>query len=272
MTRFIRVGIAAATATILTTLTAQAADMRPVYKAAPPPAPIATWNGCYIGGQLGGQRGHWGGNINYPGDAFGHGPINVSRDFDGDGAFLYGAQIGCNWQPVASAFVLGVEADIAGVNKGDIGGELFRFAVPFTTDHFNTAGRFGTQASLRLKGGFAFDRVLLYVAGGVTWANLSATHSFFRDGDGSLAFATSASRNGWNIGGGLEYLFAGGFTLGVEYRYTDYGSLTNNIAAGTNGTLSWAAFTAGSNGLTTQDVRLRFNYMFGGGAPVVARY
>jgi outer membrane immunogenic protein len=271
MGRFIRVGIAAAAATVLTTITAQAADMRPVYKAAPPPAPIATWNGCYIGGQLGGQRAHFGANINYPGDAFGHGPINVSRDFDGDGAFLLGGQIGCNWQPVGSSFVLGIEADVAGTNR-DVGGEIFRFPAPLTTDHFNTTDRFGTQAAVRLKGGFAFDRMLIYVAGGVSWANLSATHNFFRDGDGSLAFSTSATRNGWNIGGGFEYLFAGGFTMGLEYRYTDYGSLTHNIAAGTNGTLSWAAFTVAGNGLSTQDVRLRFNYMFGGGNGVVARY
>jgi outer membrane immunogenic protein len=270
MLRFIRVGIAAAAATILTTFTAQAADMRPIYKAAPPPAPVATWGGCYIGGQLGGQRAHWNAGINYPGDAFGHPAANVSREFDSDGAFLYGGQIGCNWQPVASSFVLGVEADVAGTNR-DVGGEIFRFPA-LTTDHFNTTGKFGTQASLRLRGGFAFDRVLLYVAGGVTWANLSATHNFFRDGDGSLAFASSASRSGWNIGGGLEYLFAGGFTFGVEYRYTDYGSLSFNVPAGTAGTLSWVGFTANAGDLRTQDVRLRFNYMFGGAAPVMARY
>src|SRR5205809_191471 len=132
MTRFIRVGIAAAAATAFA-FSAQAADMRPVYKAAPPVAAYS-WSGCYIGGQLGGQ--------------------------------------------------------------------LYRFpALP--TDHFNTTGKFGTQASLRLKGGVAFDRMLIYVAGGVTWANLSATHNFFRDGDGSLAFSSSTSRTGWNLGVGL---------------------------------------------------------------------
>ena len=53
--------------------------------------------------------------------------------------------------------------------------EIYRFpALP--TDHFNTTGKFGTQASLRLKGGVAFDRMLIYVAGGVTWALRDAGH------------------------------------------------------------------------------------------------
>ena len=268
MTGFIRVGIAAAAATAMT-FAAQAADMRPVYKAAPRAA-VYSWTGCYIGGQVGGQWGRWTGDVNYPGDAFGHAAVTASRDFDGDGAFIYGGQIGCNWQPVGGAFVLGVEGDVVGVNRGDVGGEIYRFPAP-PTDHFNTTGKFGTQASLRLRGGFAFDRMLIYVAGGVTWARLSATHNFFRDGDGSLAFNTSDSRNGWNIGVGAEYLFTNSLSLGLEYRYTDYGSFAGNIPAGTAGTLSWAAFTVSADNLRTQDVRLRLNYLFNS-APVVARY
>jgi outer membrane immunogenic protein len=272
MTRFIRVGIAAAAAATAMTFDAQAADMRPVYKARPPVA-VYSWTGCYIGGQVGGQWARWTGAVNYPaGDPLGHPAVNASRDFDGDGRFIYGGQIGCNWQPFGTSFVLGVEGDVVGVSRGEVGGEVHRYAAPFATDHFNTTGSYGTQGSLRLRGGFAIDRVLLYVAGGVTWANLSATHNFFRDGDGSLAFTASTTRNGWNIGAGLEYAFINSWTLGIEYRYTDYGSFTNNIAAGTAGTLSWSAFTISANDLRTQDVRLRLNYLFGMGGPVVARY
>src|SRR5712691_7942306 len=232
MTGFIRVGIAAAAATAMT-FAAQAADMRPVYKAAPRAA-VYSWTGCYIGGQVGGQWGRWTGDVSYPGDAFGHAAVTASRDFDGDGAFIYGGQIGCNWQPVGGAFVLGVEGDVVGVSRGDVGGEIYRFPAP-PTDHFNTTGKFGTQASLRLRGGFAFDRMLIYV------------------------------------GGGAEYLLTNSLSLGLEYRYTDYGSFAGNIPAGTAGTLSWAAFTVSADNLRTQDVRLRLNYLFNS-APVVARY
>jgi outer membrane immunogenic protein len=43
--------------TALTVAPALAADLRarpPVYKAPPPPAPIWSWSGCYIGGHIGG--------------------------------------------------------------------------------------------------------------------------------------------------------------------------------------------------------------------------
>src|SRR4051812_22713065 len=104
MTSFIRVGIAAAATTAIAfAFTAQAADMRtPVYKA---PVFAYNWTGCYIGGQVGGQRGHLTGAVNYPGDAFGHAAFTTARDFEGDGTFIYGGQVGCNWQPVGSAFV-----------------------------------------------------------------------------------------------------------------------------------------------------------------------
>ena len=58
----------------------------------------------------------------------------------------------------------------------------------------------------------------------------------------------------------------------IEYRYTDYGSLSYNIPAGTTGTLSWAAFTIGADNLRTQDVRLRLNYLFNMGGSTMARY
>lgn len=274
MTTFTRIGIATLAGAAITcaiTCSAEAADLRrPVYKAAPPP--VYNWTGCYLGGQIGGQWGHFTGDVNYPGDIFGHPAIVASRDFNNDGNFLYGAQIGCNWQPNASGFLLGVEADVAGISRNDGNGvEIFRFAAPFTTDHLNTFDRFGTQASFRLRGGFTFNRMLLYIAGGVSWARLSATHSFIRDGDGSLVFDASADRTGWNIGAGIEYMVANCWTLGLEYRYTDYGSRDFTVPAGTAGTLSWTTFTVSADHLRTQDVRLRLNYLFNSG-PVMARY
>ena len=97
MTRFIRVGIAAAAAVTALTVTAQAADMRPVYKA-PPPVAVYSWTGCYIGGQVGGQWARWTGAVNYPaGDPLGHPAVNASR-----GSQTTTAKAGCS--QVGSAF------------------------------------------------------------------------------------------------------------------------------------------------------------------------
>jgi|SRR5262245_45257742 outer membrane immunogenic protein len=272
MTKLTRIAMAALAGAAIT-CSAQAADLRrtPIYKG-PPPPPVYSWSGCYVGGQLGGQWARVTGDVNYPGDIAGHPAVVASREFESDGNFLYGAQFGCNWQPTMNGFVLGFEADVAGISRNDDSNiEIFRFGAPFATDHFNTTDRFGRQASLRLRGGLTFDRMMLYVAGGVSWARLSATHSFIRDGDGSLAFDSSATRSGWNIGAGIEYMLANFWTIGVEYRYTDYGSRNFTVPAGTAGTLSWTTFTVSADNLRTQDVRLRLNYLFNSG-PVMARY
>jgi len=113
--------------------------------------------------------------------------------------------------------------------------------------------------------------MMLYIAGGVSWARIGATHSFIRDGDGSLVFDSSRTRTGWNIGAGIEYALADFWTIGLEYRYTDYGSFDFSVPAGTAGTLNWTTFTVSADNLRTQDVRLRFNYLFNTG-PVMARY
>jgi outer membrane immunogenic protein len=263
----IRVGLVALAA-IAVPLAAQAADKRlkpvkPVYKG-PPPVVAFNWSGCYIGGQLGGQWTRWNAHVSYPAAAP---TVVASRDFESDGHFLYGGQIGCNFQPVGGNLLIGVEGDIAGISRDDFRGEIYRF--PGTVDHFDATGRSNTQSSLRLRLGATFDRFLLYVAGGATWARLSASHLVVRDTVGSIETSTTRTRSGWNIGVGGEYAFDN-FTVGLEYRYTDYGSFDFNVPAGTF-PFAFAAFTAGAKDIHTQDIRLRFNYLFNTG-PVIARY
>jgi outer membrane immunogenic protein len=212
--------------------------------------------------------------VNYPGDGT-HPAVVATRDFDGDGSFLYGGQIGCNWQQPGSRFVVGVEGDIAGLSGGGFGGEVFRFGAPVATDHFNATGHFANEGSLRLRGGYAVDRMLFYVAGGWTRARLNATAFYYRDGDGSLTFDNSVSRDGWNIGFGGEYSLGNNWTMGLEYRFTDYGSITRNVPAGTSGTLSWSPFVVSVDNMHTSDVRLRLNYKFNRGfgtAPVITPF
>jgi outer membrane immunogenic protein len=238
--------------------------MRPIYKA-PPPIPVFNWSGCYFGGQIGGQWGEWTADVNYPATG-----AVASRELDGEGSFIYGGQIGCNWQPVGGSFVFGIEGDIVGRSRDEFRGEIYRFAAP-TTDHFDASGRYGTQASLRLRLGFGFDRMLLYIAGGGTWAKLWASHFVHRDGVGFAQFDVDRRRSGWNVAVGGEYAFASNITVGLEYRYTDYGSFNYDIPAGTVGAFAWAAHTASVDDLSTSDLRLRLNYLFGG-APVYSKY
>ncbi|MCC6776976.1 MAG: hypothetical protein IT537_10120 [Hyphomicrobiales bacterium] len=89
----------------------------------------------------------------------GAGGVVASRTFDGDGSVIFGGQLGCNYQAVGSAFVVGIEGDAVGTSTDDqFHGEVFRFVAP-ATDHFNARGRFGTQSSVRLRVGSAWDRL-----------------------------------------------------------------------------------------------------------------
>src|SRR5262245_3726785 len=257
-----------AVAAVTAPLAADAADIRavrPVYKV-PPPAAVYNWTGCYFGAQVGGQWTKWRANVLYPSTA----PVlQAAREFEDHGDFLYGGQVGCNWQPAGSSFVVGLEADIAGRSGDRFGGEGFRFAVR-APDHFDASGRIETQAALRLRLGLAFDRLLIYVAGGPSWADFSASTLLVRDGVGTFEASVRDTRNGWNVGIGGEYAFTNNFALGLEYRYTEYGSFNYNVGAG-GFPFAFAALTGGADRIRTQDIRLRFNYLFGSG-PLLARF
>ena len=155
-----------------------------------PPAPF-NWSGCYLGGQIGAQSGRWTSGVNYTNPVA---PASGSATSDSKGAFIGGAQVGCNYQPVASVFVIGVEGDVLGA-KNTASGEVFRYATT-PTDHFDAGGKIGSQGSLRLRLGAAWDRLLAYVAGGATWASIDTTHTFVREGVGSALFQGSATRSG----------------------------------------------------------------------------
>src|SRR3974390_2796916 len=99
-------GIASAVGVLGAASLGQAADM--AVKAPPPiAAPIFTWTGFYLGGNLGAawaQR-----SVT---DVFGNTFTRTS-----DARFIGGGQLGYNWQ--FTNFVLGVEGDIDGIMGGD---------------------------------------------------------------------------------------------------------------------------------------------------------
>ena len=97
---------------------ASAADLRPAYKAAPAPVPVAyNWSGFYAG--IHGGYG-WGDiNANLAG-------FTGSREIDG---FFGGGQIGWNWQAAGSPWVWGIEADISFGNIEDFGDDRGRWNV-----------------------------------------------------------------------------------------------------------------------------------------------
>jgi len=223
-----RILLSAASALVLAS-GAQAADLG-ARRVAVPSAMVASgfsWTGFYGGVHAGYGWGRSTGT-NGLGAQF---PLSTS------GALL-GAQVGFNYQ--INSLVLGVEGDLA---YTAIGG---RSAPAFI-------GRNTMLGSLRARAGFAVDRSLFYVTGGLAMQNASFT--------AAPGAAEKYTRIGWTLGAGYEYAITSNWTVKAEYSYYNFGTRTlGPIYVG----------TLRSDGHT---VKLGVNYLFSTGpSAVVARY
>jgi outer membrane immunogenic protein len=109
--------------------------------------------------------------------------------------------------------------------------------------------------SVRGRLGYAIDRTLLYVTGGLAGADIK--HSVLNAG---ATTKNSGVEYGWTVGAGLEHAFTQNWSARVEYRYSDFG------------TSKWAA-NVNKADTTDHTVRVGLSYRFGGAArPVMARY
>ena len=193
---------------------ASAADL-PIRKAPPPPPPVFSWTGFYVGAHLGGA---WGTtevtltsavSRRLPPDVLGGFSISVSQTQTN--GFLGGVQGGSNWQFALWA-VIGVEAQFSWTDLKGTSPCVVVLACSTDHDWITTlAGRFGVT----------YDRLLLYVKGGVAWskATYSATLNL-----GPIIASTSVSdtRSGWMFGTGLEYAFWGNWSAKIEYNYINF--------------------------------------------------
>lgn len=163
---------------------------------AAPPADFV-WTGGYVG--------------LHSGYAWTNSKVNVDSDpvadVDGLNGGLLGVHAGYNWQ-FDGNFVGGIEVDVEHAwTKKDI---LF----------FNELfARGGTdwQGSARLRAGYAIDRTMIFVTGGVALANASVEMPIF-DYNESRTFA------GWTLGAGIDHALSDNWIASLEYRYNDFGS------------------------------------------------
>ena len=200
-------GLLAATA--LTTAGLSAATAADLPSQAPPPAPIIaapifTWTGFYIGGNLGaGWRDSNDDPVILTGPGIPGGLAGGTLIFgnNNDATFTGGGQIGYNYQ--IGSFVIGAEADIQGIDNNNDNNAVFipgpGFTGTFVPGEFeNGADWWG---SVRLRAGVAFDHVLVYATGGLAYTE---------------------DNTGWAAGGGVEWAMpvnwfgSSAVTLGLE--------------------------------------------------------
>lgn len=170
---------------------------------AEPGATAYNWTGGYVGGQIG--YGFGSADYVYSGSS----DYDYSNNPDG---FLGGIYAGYNHQ-FANKVVLGVEADIAW------GGLKDSALAPGDSD-FSATTKIDLTGSARLRLGYAMDRLLPYVTGGVAFGKFS----FDEYEDGGFYGSADESLVGWTLGIGAEYALTDNWTLRGEYRYADYGT------------------------------------------------
>jgi outer membrane immunogenic protein len=242
-----RLLLVAAAATIIAA-PAFAADMRMPVKAPPPVmAPIFTWTGFYIGGNLGAA---WAQRTVT--DAFGNSFTRSS-----DARFMGGGQLGYNWQ--INNFVLGVEGDIDGVASNDnrSGAVFINGAGPFVV----SAGDGRWVATLAARFGWAIDHVLLYGKAGGGWIgnNNGITVTNLATGTTFGSAGGNNTRGGWLLGGGVEWAISNNWSIKGEYDYIGLGSRNVAVPVVLPGGV---VDTIGSANRNVQLVKFGFNYSF----------
>jgi outer membrane immunogenic protein len=282
--------IATAAFAALVASPALAADMgAPVYKAPPPPAPVPSWTGFYIGVNAGGSIGQSPttdtGTFTIPGtgalllsnESFTHAPKGG----------LAGGQIGYNWQ-VSPSMVLGLEVDsqwsgerdtatLMGCGNSSVG--LFNAGGSGFTTCLADQQKLTYFGTARGRVGYATGDFLFYATGGGAWGTVKDNLAFSSTTvianplcpppggvpGGSCGSAGSFSHNlaGWTVGGGAEMkLWSSNWSAKVEYLYVDLGSYTDSVTqlAGSGPTSSFTSTT--TSHFRDNIVRAGLNYRF----------
>ena len=250
---------------------ASAADM--AVKARPLPPPVYSWTGCYIGLSAGGKGVRTRDTVNIPAAP----PIAASSIFLGeleDVTWIAGGQAGCNYQ--SGNWVFGIEGD-AHAQKW-VTSSILAGALPpvfAAGDIFEL--RSDWQASARARVGYAMDRTLFYVTGGAAFTQVRAYSNWVPVGPlpGTIAY-DSRTLTGWTIGAGVEHAVTNNFTLGIEGRYSDYGTQRFNagplaVFIGQAAPIPVFSNTYRDVKIETGEVMVKANWKFGPGA-VVAKY
>jgi outer membrane immunogenic protein len=182
---------------------AGAADLSvaPLYKAPPSEVTQAyNWTGFYLGANGGGGWGdsHW----------------------DGIGRFgVSGGQVGgtagYNWQ--FGQAVLGLEGDLDwSALQGSSASALCPGGSCATSSTW--------LSTVRGRVGYAFDRFLPYVTGGLATGDIRAATPGLPGGTDTNA--------GWTVGGGLEVALPGNWSAKAEYLHVDLGAFNCGVDCG----------------------------------------
>lgn len=244
---------------------------------APPPPPVFSWTGFYVGGEVGGAWGYQGVSIASPAVAD---QANVSSSLHGS-SVLGGGVAGFDYE-FAPALVVGIGGDFAWTHISDTttGPNLFADGAPVGSGGVTWSRNVDWLASVRGRFGYAaMPNALLYATGGAAWARTGYSGlDTFEDGCpncGAVSFGTT--RTGFTVGTGIDWApWSNNWVFSAEYRYYNF--------PGANAPAYYTGLPAIPANLVTnfiwhdpsiQTVRVGLSYkfdLFAPPAPVVAKY
>lgn len=168
------------------------------YVKAPLYNPAFSWSGFYLGLNGGGgwARSTW----------------DRTGGFDLSGGVI-GGTAGFNWQ--TGQVVLGAEGD---VDWSGLSGTTAAGCPAGCTTRNDWLG------TVRGRAGYAFDRFLPYVTGGLAAGDIRASPPGFS--------GASQTNLGWTVGAGLEVAIAGNWSAKAEYLHVDLGSFNCGLNCG----------------------------------------
>lgn len=193
---------------------AAAADLPPAPMVTKAPAAVIaqTWQGVYVGGNVGGawNRSCW---------VFDPIGTPVTEGCLRPSGAVAGGQIGVNWQSGNVVFGLEAAGDWADLKGSRISQGFPNFTNETKTDAIGMfTGRLG----------WASNAWLLYVKGGA--AVIHNRYDTFITATPAAAGFSGDTRWGWVAGAGVEYMFLPNWSLAVEYDYIDAGSKVVNFS------------------------------------------
>ncbi|GAA0775119.1 porin family protein [Roseibium denhamense] len=206
-------------------LPALAADLpqtpAPSYEPVPAGQQTIDWTGVYVGGNLGWSFGQFdnraGGGV---------GDIDITENGVSGGVFA-----GYNLQ-VTPNIVVGGEADFTLSDLED----------SRTRNGLNLQSGSDWNSNFRGRVGYAFDRYLIYGAGGLAIADVNVKGNGDKDSKTAL---------GWTLGAGAEGALTNNVTARFEYVYQDFGEQDFNLGG-----------QAVSSDFNNQQVRFGLGYKF----------
>jgi outer membrane immunogenic protein len=233
---------------------------------APPPPPVFSWTGFYIGA----SGGYAWADSNVITAVASSGRYFITTDpgqIGSSGASsirpkggIGGIQSGYNWQ--TGNVVFGVEVDFNAFSLSDERSITTVYLSDLKTFTVNQSVKTDWLFTARPRLGWATNNWLWYVTGGLAMTRLKYDNSFTDTAYAAFETGSVSKTNiGWSVGGGAEFALANHWSAKAEYLYVDFGGLSSTGTVSNDGGFTPASLSHSAD-LTAHIVRAGVNYRF----------